>query len=116
MVPTNNTVSKYSFFEQLKHYMEGNKITEGNHTAVELCILVEAGAAVRGINPMKKEKKELVYFTKYMAVLDKIEDYMFASDYLHDSICVRYKNARKDNTSTSLWRKYEVRGQSEGDP
>ncbi len=76
-MPTNNKVSKYSFFERLKHYMEGNQITKGNRASVELCILVEAGAAVRGLDPMKKVKKETVFFNKYMATLYEIEDPCF---------------------------------------
>ena len=59
--PTDNEVSKYSFFERLKHYMEGHKITEGIHASVALCIFIEAGAAVCGMDPMKKECKECVY-------------------------------------------------------
>ena len=58
--PTDNKVSRYFFFDRLKNQLEGNLITEGNHTSFELCILVEAGAAVRGMDPMKKEKKERV--------------------------------------------------------
>jgi hypothetical protein len=59
--PTDNEVSKYSFFKRLKHYMEGHKITEGIHASVALCIFIEAGAAVCGMDPMKKECKECVY-------------------------------------------------------
>ena len=55
--PTDNEVSKYSFYSRLTHYMEGHKISESNRTAVELCILSEAGAFVRNMDPMKKEKK-----------------------------------------------------------
>ena len=106
--PTDNEVSKYSFFERLKHYMEGNQITEGNRSSVELCILVEAGAAVRGMDPMKKVKKETVFFNKYMATLDEIEDSMFSQTNLHECMRLRYKNAKKENTGTSLWRKYEA--------
>ena len=106
--PTDNEVSKYSFFERLKHYMEGNQITDGNRASVELCILVEAGAAVRGMDPMKKEKKERVYFAKYAAIIDEIEDSMFSSDHLCHSMRMQYKNAKKDNTGTSLWGKYDV--------
>ena len=106
--PTDNEVSRYSFFDRLKHYMEGNLITEGNRASVELCILVEAGAAVRGMDPMKKEKKERVYFAKYAAIIDEIEDSMFSNEHLRHNMCVRYKNAKKDNTGTSLWRKYEM--------
>ena len=106
--PTNNEVSRYSFFDRLKHYMEGNLITEGNRASVEMCILVEAGSAVRGMDPMKKEKKEQVYFAKYLAILDEIEDSTFSNDHIRHSMRLRYKNAKKDNTGTSLWRKYEA--------
>jgi hypothetical protein len=33
--PTDNKVSKFSFYDWLKHYMEGSKITESNRAAVE---------------------------------------------------------------------------------
>ena len=106
--PTDNEVSKYSFFERLKHYMEGNQITDANRASVELCILVEAGAAVRGMDPMKKVKKETVFFNKYMATLDEIEDSMFDPPNLREYMRLKYKNAKKENTGTSLWRKYEA--------
>jgi hypothetical protein len=106
--PTDNEVSRYSFFDRLKHYMEGNLITEGNRASVEMCILVEAGSAVRGMDPMKKEKKEQVYFAKYLAILDEIEDSMFSQTNLRECMRLRYKNAKKENTGTSLWRKYEA--------
>jgi hypothetical protein len=106
--PTDNEVSRYSFFDRLKHYMEGNLITEGNRASVEMCILVEAGAAVRGMDPMKKEKKERVYFAKYNATIDEIEDSMFSSKHVRQNMRMRYKGAKKDNTGTSLWRKYEA--------
>ena len=35
-LPTDNEVSKYSFFAHLVHYMEGNKISEANRAAVEV--------------------------------------------------------------------------------
>jgi hypothetical protein len=66
--PTDNEVSKYSFFARLMHYMDGNKISEANRAAVEVCILVEAGAAVRSMDPTKKEKKEMAFFNKYMGI------------------------------------------------
>ena len=58
--------------------------------------------------PHEKEKKERVYFAKYMAIIDEIEDSMFSKEHLHDSMRMGYKNATKDNTGTSLWRKYEA--------
>ena len=44
--PTDNELSKYSFYSRLSHYMEGHKISEINRNAVELCLLSEAGAFV----------------------------------------------------------------------
>jgi hypothetical protein len=50
--PTDNKVSKYSFYSRLSHYMEGHKISKSNRAAVELCLLSEAGAFVRNMDPM----------------------------------------------------------------
>jgi hypothetical protein len=49
-----------------------------------------------------------VYFAKYLAILDEIEDSTFSNDHIRHSMRLRYKNAKKDNTGTSLWRKYEA--------
>ena len=57
---------------------------------------------------MKKEKKEHVFFAKYVAIIEEIEDSMFLSEHLWHHMRMRYKNAKKDNTGTSLWRKYEA--------
>ena len=42
-LPTNAEVSKYMFFQRLRHYMEGEKISHSNRKAVEMALLVEAG-------------------------------------------------------------------------
>ena len=47
---------------------------------MEVFISVEAGAAVRSMDPMKKEKKEKVFFNKYMGILDEIEDDRFEDE------------------------------------
>ena len=106
-LPTDNEVSKYSFFARLAHYMEGKKISEANRAAVEVCISVEAGAAVRSMDPMKKEKKENAFYNKYMGILDEIEDDQFADDSVCDAMRRRYKKAKMDNNPARLWRKYE---------
>jgi len=107
-LPTDNEVSKYSIFARLAHYMEGNKISEANRAAVEVCISVEAGAAVRSMDPMKKEKKENAFYNKYMGILDEIEDDQFANDSVRDAMRRRYKKAKMDNNPARLWRKYET--------
>jgi len=106
-LPTDNEVSKYSFFARLAHYMEGEKISEANRAAVEVCISVEAGAAVRSMDPMKKEKKENAFYNKYMGILEEIEDDQFADDSVRDAMRRRYKKAKMDNNPARLWRKYE---------
>ncbi len=106
--PTDKEVSRYSFFERLKHYLEGNRINEGNRASVGLCIFVEAGAVVCGMDPMKKEKKERFYFQKYMSILDENEDDLFVGEGICINMRRKYKNAKKENTGQSLWRKYKA--------
>jgi hypothetical protein len=106
--PTDNEVSKYSFYQRLTHYMEGHKITELNRAAVELCILSEAGAFVRNMDPMKKDIKERAFMAKYILIVDEIEDDQFVNEALvRDKMSRNYKGAKKDHTAQSLWRKYE---------
>ena len=78
-----------------------------NRAAVEVCISVEAGAAVRIMDPMKKEKKEKAFFNKYMGILDKIEDDQFENDSVREAMRRCYKKAKFNNNATRLWRKYE---------
>jgi len=105
--PTDNEVSKYSSFARLMHYMDGKKISEANRAAVKVCILVEAGAAVRSMDPMKNEKTEKAFFDKYMGILDEIEDDQFKNDSIREAMHRHYKKANLDNNATRLWRKYE---------
>jgi hypothetical protein len=90
--------------------MEGHKISESNRAAVELCVLSEAGAFVRNMDPMKKEKKERVFFDKYLSITDNIEDDQFENTGIPVRDIMRriYKGAKKDNTPKSLWRKYKA--------
>jgi hypothetical protein len=107
--PTDNEVSKYSFYSRLTHYMEGHKICEANRAAVEICLLSEAGAFVRNMDPMKKDRKEGAFFAKYLSIIDEIEDDQFEDTGLvRESMRRMYKGAKKANSSKSLWRKYEV--------
>jgi hypothetical protein len=106
--PTDNEESKYSFYQRLTHYMDGQKISSFNRAAVELCILSEAGAFVRNMDPMKKDIKERAFLTKYISIVDEIEDDQFVDEGLvRDKMRRIYKGAKKDHTAQSLWRKYE---------
>ncbi len=108
-LPTDNEVSKYSFYSCLSHYMEGHKIGEFNCASVELCILFEAGAFVRNMDPMKKDKKEKAFFAKYVSIINEIEDEEFENQLIHSNMHQRYKGAKKDNNGQSLWQKYETK-------
>jgi hypothetical protein len=57
--------------------MEVIKINQQNRKAVELVILVEAGSFVRNMDPMKKSKREKVLLSKYMNIINEIEDVHF---------------------------------------
>jgi hypothetical protein len=82
---TDNEVGKYSFYSCLSHYMEGHKIS------VELCILSEAGAFVRNMDLMKTDKKEKVFFVKYVSIIDEIEDKEFEDALVHNNMRQRYR-------------------------
>ena len=108
-LPTDNEVSKYSFYSHLSHYTEGHKISESNRAAVELCLLSEAGAFVRNMDPMKKDKKESAFFAKYLSIIDEIEDDQFENaETVRENMRRMYKGAKKLNSPKSLWRKYEA--------
>jgi len=70
--PTDNEVSKYSFYSRLNHYMEGHKISESNRDAVKLCLLSEAGAFVRKMDPMKKDIKDRAFLLSISRLLMKL--------------------------------------------
>jgi hypothetical protein len=70
--PTDNEVSKYSFYSRLNHYMEGHKISESNRAAVKLCLLSEAGAFVRKMDPMKKDIKDRAFLLSISRLLMKL--------------------------------------------
>jgi len=76
-MPTDAEASKYSFLDRLKHYMERALISEDNHKAVELVIMVEAGTTVREIDPMKKEVKEKAFLNSYVRIIQEIPDERF---------------------------------------
>ncbi len=72
-LPTNAEVGMYSFHQCSIHYMEGIKINQQNHKAVELVILVEAGTFVCNMDPMKESKREEVLLSKYMNIINEID-------------------------------------------
>ncbi len=106
--PTDNEVSKYSFYSRLSHYMEGHKISMSNRAAVEICLLSEAGTFARNMDPMKKDKKERAFFAKYISLADEIEDDQFEDKgFVRETLRRQYKCAKKENSPQSLWRIYE---------
>jgi hypothetical protein len=106
--PTDNKVSKYSFYSRLSHYMEGHIIGDSNRASVELCILSEASVFVRNMDLMKKDKEEKAFLAKYVSIIDEIEDREFKDALVRINMRQRYKGAKKDNNGHSLWRKYKT--------
>jgi hypothetical protein len=76
-LPTNAEVSKYTFFQQLRHYMEGEKISHSNCKAVEMAFLVKAGTIVHNMDTMKKSNRETVLLWKYLAMINEVKDDCF---------------------------------------
>jgi hypothetical protein len=57
------------FLDCLEHYMEWVLISQSNHKAVKLAIMVEAGTNVREMDPMKKDLKEKAFLNSYMSII-----------------------------------------------
>ncbi len=55
-IATNAEVSKYSFLNRLKHYMNGEKITSKNRKLVDFAILFEIETAVRNIDCIEERQ------------------------------------------------------------
>jgi hypothetical protein len=101
-VRTNAEVSKYTFFQRLLHYMEGETIRHSNRKAVEM-----AGTMVRNMDAMKKSDRENVLLRKYIALIDEIEDECFESPSVRDDMKKRYRGTKKDLTGESLLQKLD---------
>ena len=55
---TNAEVTKFAFVERLRHYMAGALIGLYNRSAVEACIFMEVGTAIRDLDTMKVPQME----------------------------------------------------------
>ncbi len=105
---TDQEVSKYSFYDRLKHYMERELIKEKNRKSVELAIMVEAGANVREMGVMTKELRASRFHSEYVSIIAEIPDTRFEEDSLRASMQHRFKGMRKGEMSAeNLLRKYE---------
>ena len=105
---TDQEVSKYSFYDRLKHYMEHELIKEENRKSVELAVMVEAGANVREMGVMTKELRANRFHNEYVSILADIPDSRFGEDGLRASMQHHFKGLRKrEMTAENLLRKYE---------
>ena len=105
---TDHEVSKYSFFDRLEHYMDGELIVEENRKSVELAVMVEAGANVREMGTMTKELRANRFHSEYISILNEIPDSRFGEEGLRMSMTHRFKGMRKgEMTAENLLRKYE---------
>ncbi len=88
--------------------MEGAKITQQNRKAVEIAILVEAGTYVRNMDAMKKTKREEKLFSKYLSIINEIEDDRFEYDSVHRDMLHKYKGAKLPLSGANLLRKLDL--------
>jgi hypothetical protein len=107
-LPPDSEVSTYTFFAQLNHYMEGAKIGNQNRKAVEISILVEAGTCVRNMDAMKKTQREDKLFSKYVSIINEIEDDCFEDDSVRADMLQRYKGAKAALSGANLLRKLDA--------
>ena len=105
---TDAEVTKFAFVERLRHYMAGALIGLSNRSAVEACIFMEVGTAIRDLDTMKVPQMEELFYSKYMAVVRSIPADRFIDESVQNSMLERYAGAKKVNTGRSLFRKYKT--------
>ncbi len=88
--------------------MAGALIGLSNRSALEACIFMEVGTAIRDLDMMKVPRMEDMFFSKYMAVVRSILADRFIVESVQSSILERYVGAKKVNTGRSLLRKYKT--------
>jgi hypothetical protein len=114
-------VNKYSFLERLRHYMEGNKISDANRKCVEWTILFKVGTLVRNMDKTRTADMEARIFGKYVNIVWALRtNTSRATQYarrccidsrLVSRICVveiccvggRMKQPTSDHSSTNFW-------------
>ena len=70
--------------------------------------MVEAGATVREMDPMKKEVKEKAFLNSYVSIIQEISDEHFEHAAIGPAMLLAYKGARqKILEGGTLWRKYK---------
>ena len=100
-------INKFSFVERLRHYMDGNKISDANRKCVEWAILFEVGTLVRNMDTMRTADMEASIFGKYVNIVNDIEDEHFESDSVRAKMLHRFKSGKKDLSGRSLLRKWK---------
>ncbi len=81
-----------------------------NRIAVEACIFVEVGTAIKDLEAMKMKipVMEELFYNKYMRIVRSIPDERFARINLCLSMLEMYGGAKKPNTGCSLLHKYKT--------
>jgi len=88
--------------------MEGKQIDNYNRIAVEACIFVEVGTAIKDLEAMKIPVMEELFYNKHMRIVRSIPEERFARIELHSSMLEKYGGAKKPNTGRSLLHKYKT--------
>ena len=64
----------------MRHYMDGNKISNANRKCVEWTIIFEVGTLVCNMDTMRTANMEARIFGKYVNIVCDIEDEHFECD------------------------------------
>ena len=98
-------VNKYSFLEHMRHYMDGNKISNANRKCVEWTIIFEVGTLVCNMDIMRTANMEARIFGKYVNIVCDIEDEHFECDSVRGKMLHRFKAGKQDLCGRNLLRR-----------
>jgi hypothetical protein len=99
---TDAEAARYLFLEHICHYMAPSLIGLSNRCAVEICIFVKVGTAIKDLKSMKIADMEVLFLNKYVPLVHSIPSDMFLGNSVHKYMIDKYQRAKKSNTGQSL--------------
>ncbi len=100
------TDAKVSKYPEL--YLDAMQISESNHKAIELTIMVESSTAVRNMDPMKKDACKQVFLNTYVGIIEKIFNNLYFLPSMRRGTLLYYKGTKKHGlVGFNLMRKSE---------
>ena len=103
-----SAASEFSWDRRVMHFLRGEKISTVTRPVVELAIVMEAGAYVTDLGPMRNEDKYPHMHTQYVQCVDKFSPDDFAGQDIRGKMKQQLYRAKLGLDGARLWEKYSL--------